>query len=55
MPRLLTDIPDESLWAGHVIRLVNNYDLGPGSAPVDPMVYDTRDSDVGLGVIVVSG
>lgn len=55
MPRLLTDMPDESLWAGDVIRLVHNYDLGPGSAPVDLMVYDTRDGDVGLGVVVVSG
>lgn len=55
MPRLLTDMPDESLWAGDIIRLAHDYDLGPGSAPVDLMVYDPRDDDAGLGVIVVSG
>lgn len=55
MPSLLTEFPEESLWAGDVIRLVHNYDLGPDSPPVDLMVYDPRDSDVGLGVIVVSG
>lgn len=55
MPSLLTEIPDESLWAGDVIRLAHNYDLGPGSGPVDLMVYDPRDDETGLGVIVVSG
>lgn len=54
MPRLLTDMPGESLWRGDILRLVHNYDLGPGSPPVDLMVYDPRD-DAGLGVMVVSG
>ena len=53
--RLLTDMQDESLWAGDFIRLVHNYDLGPDSGPVDLMVYDPRDEKTGLGVIVVSG
>ncbi len=55
MPRLLTDMPDESLWAGDIIRLAHNYDLGPNSGPVDLMVYDPRDSEAGMGVMVVSG
>jgi len=55
MARLLTELPDESLWRGDIIRLVHNYDLGPGSESVDLMVYDPRDDAVGLGVIVVSG
>ena len=54
MPSLLTEMPDASLWAGDVVRLVHDYDLGPGSAAVDLMVFDPRD-DAGLGVIVVSG
>ena len=55
MPQLLTAMADESLWRGDIIRLVHNYDLGPGSAPVDLMVYDPHHDDAGLGVIVVSG
>ena len=53
--RLLTDMPDESLWRGDIIRLVHDYDLGPGSGPVDLMVYDNRDDEVGLSLMVVSG
>ncbi len=54
MARQLTDLPGESLTAGDVLRLVHDYDLGPGSPPVDLMVFDPRDG-AGLGVIVVSG
>ncbi|MGB6118182.1 MAG: Imm45 family immunity protein [Mesorhizobium sp.] len=53
--RLLTSIPDESLWRGDIIRLARNYDLGPQSAPVDLMVFDPNEDGRGLGVIVVSG
>lgn len=53
--RLLTDMPDESLWRGDILRLKHNYDLGPGSPPVDLMVYDPHHDDSGLGVMVVSG
>jgi hypothetical protein len=54
MPSLLTDMPDESLWAGDVIRLVDDHDLGPGAGPVDLMLFDPRDG-AGLGVVVLSG
>lgn len=52
---LLTEMPDESLWCGDIVRLVHNYDLGPGSEAVDLMVYDPNQDDAGLGVMVVSG
>lgn len=52
--RLLTDLAGESLWRGDILRLAHNYDLGPGSGPVDLMVYDPGGGD-GLGLIVVSG
>lgn len=54
MARLLTDMPDGSLWAGDVLRLSHDYDLGPGSEPVDLLVFDPRDG-AGLGVVVASG
>lgn len=53
--RLLTAIPDETLWRGDILRLIHNYDLGPGSPPVDLMVFDPHMDDAGMGVIVVSG
>lgn len=53
--RLLTDLHGESLWRGDIIRLVDNYDLGPGSGPVDLMVYDPHQDDAGMGLMVVSG
>ena len=43
------------LRRGHIFRLPENYDLGPGNGPVDVMVYDPQESGCGLGVIVVSG
>jgi len=54
MPLLLESGRAE-LWRGDVLRLPENYDLGPDSGPVDVMVYLPRDPDCGLGVIVVSG
>ena len=51
----LTDMPDASLWAGDILRLSDNYDLGPGSGPVDLMVYEPHDGGRGLGLMVVSG
>lgn len=55
MARLLTEMPDDSLWSGDILRLVHNYDLGPGSEPVDLLVYDPHHDDAGMGVVVVSG
>lgn len=53
--RLLTELRQCSLWRGDIIRLVHNYDLGPGSEPVDLMLYDPVGEDDGLGLMVVSG
>lgn len=53
--RLLTDLADESLWRGDILRLAQNYDLGPGSPPVDLMVFDPNEDGRGLGLIVASG
>ena len=39
MPRLL-DLADDFLIVGDVIRLSDNYDLGPGSGPVDLLIFD---------------
>jgi len=55
VPRLLTDLPDASLWRGDIIRLAHNYDTGYGTGPVDLMVYDPYEEGRGLGVIVASG
>ena len=43
------------LLRGDVLRLPENYDLGPDGGPVDLMIYDPNDADCGLGVMVVSG
>ncbi|MDO9415241.1 Imm45 family immunity protein [Pararhizobium sp.] len=51
MPRLAG--LDRDLHIGDILRLPENYDLGPGSAPVDLLVCETNDD--GLGLIVVSG
>ena len=51
----LTHLTDRRLFAGDILRLSDNYDAGPGSGPVDLMVFDPRDVDAGLGVIVTSG
>lgn len=52
---LLMDTAEEALWTGDVLRLMENYDLGPGSAPVDLMVYEPNDPECGLGLLVISG
>lgn len=52
---LLLDSGRAELWRGDILRLAENYDLGPGSGPVDVMVYDPHDDEHGLGLIVVSG
>lgn len=43
------------LYAGDILRLSNNYDLGPGSGPVDLIVFDPLQDDAGMGLLVVSG
>ena len=52
---LLTECGEEALFTGDVLRLPENYDLGPGSRPVDLMVYEPHDEECGLGLLVVSG
>lgn len=52
---LLTDLAGEALDPGDMVRLSDNYDSGPGSGPVDLMVYDPRYDDCGLGMVVASG
>jgi hypothetical protein len=52
---LLVDLAGEGLSPGDILRLSDNYDTGPGSGPVDLMVYNPRDEERGLGVIVTSG
>jgi hypothetical protein len=52
---LLLESGRAELWRGDILRLPENYDLGPGSGPVDVMVYLPWDHDRGLGFIVVSG
>lgn len=52
---LLVDLAGEALSPGDLVRLSDNYDTGPGSGPVDLLVYDPRHDDCGLGMIVASG
>ena len=51
----LTDSPEAALYTGDVLRLPENYDLGPGSPPVDLMVFEPHDEECGLGLLVLSG
>lgn len=53
MPLLIDATTD--LFAGDILRLSDNYDLGPGSGPVDLMVFDPHHDDAGMGLLVVSG
>ena len=55
MAALVDMSEDEVVDCGDVIRLAYNYDLGPGSPPVDLLVYDPLDAAVGPGLIVLSG
>lgn len=52
---LLTAMRGLELGVGDVVRLSENYDIGPGSEPVDLMVFDPRDDQYGLGLMVISG
>jgi hypothetical protein len=54
MPRLL-DLADDCLIIGDVIRLSDNYDLGPGSGPVDLLLFNPQEDETGLGLMVASG
>ncbi|MBP1859152.1 Imm45 family immunity protein [Rhizobium herbae] len=51
----LQDLRGFELEIGDVLRLPENYDLGPGSGPVDLLVFDPPDDDCGPGLMVVSG
>ncbi len=42
----------QALGVGDILRLPENYDLGPGSPPVDLMLCNLSS---GLGLVVVSG
>jgi len=46
---------EEALFTGDVLRLPENYELGPGSPPVDLMVFEPHDEECGLGLLVLSG
>ncbi|MGV3552233.1 Imm45 family immunity protein [Rhizobium sp.] len=52
---LLLESGRAELWRGDILRLPENYDLGPGSGPVDILVYDPHDDTCGLGLMVSSG
>jgi hypothetical protein len=52
---LLTELAGDALGPGDILRLSENYDLKPAAGPVDLMVFDPRDDDTGLGLIVTSG
>lgn len=52
---LLRDFADDALVVGDIIRICDNYDLGPGSGPVDLLIFDPADGDAGVGLMVVSG
>jgi immunity protein 45 of polymorphic toxin system len=54
MPRFI-DLAEDFLAVGDLIRLSDNYDLGPGSGPVDLLVFDPREDGTGLGLMVTSG
>jgi len=54
MPLLLESVP-ASLKRGDILRLPENYDLGPGSGPVDVMVYYPFKDGCGMGLLTVSG
>ena len=51
----LVDAKEGALQIGDILRLPENYDLGPGSLPVDLLVFDPNDEDCGLGLVTLSG
>lgn len=49
------DAPEDALQIGDILRLPENCDLGPGSLPVDLLVFDPNDDECGLGLVTLSG
>lgn len=52
---LLVELDDRRLYSGDILRLSDDYSTGPGSGPVDLLVYYPRDEECGLGLITASG
>ncbi|MBB4063020.1 Imm45 family immunity protein [Gellertiella hungarica] len=52
---LLAETGEEALFVGDIIRLPDNYDLGPDTGPVDLIVFEPNDEECGLGLLVISG
>lgn len=52
---LLVELEDRRLYPGDILRLSDNYTTGPGTGPVDLLVYDPRDDQYGLGLMTASG
>ena len=42
---LLTELDKPRLDRGDILRLSDNYDAGPGTGPVDLLVFDPRDDE----------
>lgn len=51
----LLDMPDESLWRGDRLRLAHHPSLGPGSPPLDLMIYELWGYDDRLGLLILHG
>lgn len=54
---LLVDLRGGSINGGDILRLSDNYDTGPGTGPVDLLVYEPWDAgyESGMGLVVASG
>lgn len=48
-------MPNESLWRGDVLRLPRNPMLGPGSRPLDLMLYQLWGYEDVLGLLILRG
>lgn len=53
--RALKDLPDESLWRGDVFRFPFHPSLGPGSKPVEMLLFEAWGFDDVLGLVPISG
>jgi hypothetical protein len=53
--RLLTDLPDESLWRGDVFRLPFHPSLGPSSRPVEMLLFELWGYESRLGLVPIAG
>lgn len=51
----LADLPEQSLWRGDVIRLPHHPGIGPGSPPVDLLIYELWGFEQILGLMVLKG